>query len=173
MALEPTGPRGLAGRRPGLGAAAAFVVALVGGAAAGWFARGGGSTVTETVTAAPAPAPAAPSPAAKARAAARKTRANVRLVVLNGTTITGLAGRTAAHARTLGYRRITVGNGPRVSGRSLLYFRSGSKAAARLVQRDLRTTAPQQLPAGSPLIAQAPRGTVFVLLGPTARRLTG
>jgi hypothetical protein len=87
-------------------------------------------------------------------------------VILNGTEISGLAGRTEARARRLGYRRVETGNGPRVRGRSELYYRPGALPAARIVARDLGTSAPRPLPSGSPLLEQAPRGTVFVLLGP-------
>jgi LytR cell envelope-related transcriptional attenuator len=150
--------------------AAFLAVGLAVGFGLGWVlhggssapAGGGGSTTTApstTATTAVPPAPTGPD----------AQRRQLRLVILNGTDISGLAGRTARRARRLGYRRVEVGNGPRVPGRSENYYRQGALAAARIVARDFRTSAPQPLPVGSPLRDQAPRGTVFVLLGPPGR----
>ncbi|MDX6646975.1 MAG: LytR cell envelope-related transcriptional attenuator [Miltoncostaeaceae bacterium] len=148
--------------------AAFLAVGLGVGFGLGWVLHGGsGSTVgaggTTTTTAPSTTATTAQPPVPSGPEA---LRARVRLVILNGTDITGLAGRTETRARRLGYRNVETGNGPRVPGRSETYYRSGALPAARIVARDFGTSAPQLLPTGSPLRAQAPRGTVFVLLGP-------
>src|SRR5438067_1090793 len=168
MALEPTPRRRVAIPGSWLVPAAFLVVGLLVGFGLGWVLHGGSSSpggsggtaaTTTTVTSATTPqAPPPPGPQA--------LRASVRLVILNGTDITGLAGRTATRARRLGYRHVETGNGPRVPRRSENYYRAGALVAARVVARDFGSSAPQPLPNGSPLRAQAPRGTVFLLLGP-------
>jgi LytR cell envelope-related transcriptional attenuator len=148
--------------------AAFLVVGLGVGFGLGWVLHGGSSSPAEpggtTTTTAPSSTATTPQPTAPSGPEA--LRARVRLVILNGTDITGLAARTETRARRLGYRRVETGNGPRVPGRSETYYRSGALPAALVVARDFGTSAPKLLPNGSPLRAQAPRGTVFVLLGP-------
>jgi LytR cell envelope-related transcriptional attenuator len=152
-----------------------LIVGLGVGFGLGYVVRGGSdapagggvaTTATTPTTTSTAPAPTGTTPRPPAPTGADAQRARVRLVILNGTDISGLAGRTAARARRRGYRRVETGNGPRVPGRSELYYRPGALPAARIVARDLGTSAPRPLPDGSPLLEQAPRGTVFVLLGP-------
>ena len=168
MSLEPAGGARWHRWRPWLAGAAIAVVGLGVGFGVGRVTGGGGGT--RTVTAAPPePTTTVPRPS---RAAARATRGRVRLVILNGTQVTGLAGRTAARARRLGYRTVTVGNGPRISGRSQTWFRVGSRGLAAVAVRDFATAPARRLAPGSPLLSQAPRGQVFVLLGPPPRRLT-
>jgi hypothetical protein len=169
VALQPADGRAPRALKSWPWVVGALIIGVLAGGAAGWIVRGHRGTATTTVTA--RAAVTAPSPAARARRAAaaqRTARARVRLVILNGTSITGLAARTASRAHRLGYRTITVGNGPRVGGTSLVYFRRTSHAIAERVARDLKAAAPRRLPSRSPLIAQAPRGMVFVLLGPHA-----
>jgi len=148
----------------------ALVIGVIAGGAAGWIVRGHRTTTTTVTERAAVTAPSPATHARQAAAARRSARARVHLVVLNGTNITGLAARTATRARRLGYRTITVGNGPRVAGTTQIYFRDTSRATAEHVASDLRGATPRRLPAGSPLIAQAPRGRVYVLLGPHAAR---
>jgi hypothetical protein len=141
------------------------VVGLVGGAAIVWFGRGEKTvttTVSQTVTV--ARAPARPS-----QARVRAVRRSVHLVILNGTDVTGLAARTAQRARGLGYRQVVVGNGPRVRGRSEIWYVSGQQRGARVAARDFSASTPRRLPSGSPVRQQAPSGGVFVLLGPPSR----
>ena len=168
MALEPTPRRRVPIPGSWLVPAAFLVVGLAVGFGLGWVLRGGGSSssaappqTTTTTQSTTATTPQQPPPSGPAA-----LRAGVRLVILNGTDITGLAGRTATRAHRLGYRHVETGNGPRVPQRSENYYRAGALAAARLVARDFGTSPPQPLPNGSPLRRQAPRGTVFVLLGP-------
>jgi hypothetical protein len=168
MALEPTPRRRVPIPGSWLVPAAFLVVGLAVGFGLGWVLRGGGSsssappaqtpstTASTTGTTPQQPAPSGPA----------ALRARVRLVILNGTDITGLAGRTATRAHRLGYRHVETGNGPRVPQRSQNYYRAGALPAARLVAKDFGSSAPQPLPVGSPLQRQAPRGTVFLLLGP-------
>jgi hypothetical protein len=165
MALEPRPRRRLAVPGSWLVPAVFLLVGLGVGFGLGWVLHGGSSTAAEEV-AQTTPATTATTPSPPAPTGADAQRARVRLVILNGTDITGLAARTAARARRLGYRRVVTGNGPRVPRRSESYYRAGALAAARVVAEDFGTSAPQPLPAGSPLRAQAPRGQVFLLLGP-------
>ena len=169
MALEPTPRRRVPIPGSWLVPAAFLVVGLGVGFGLGWVLHGGssspggsgGTPATTTATSTTATTPQAPPPRGP-----QALRASVRLVILNGTDITGLAARTATRARRLGYRHVETGNGPREPRRSENYYRPGALAAARLVARDFGSSAPQPLPTGSPLRAQAPRGTVFLLLGP-------
>src|SRR5262245_47548927 len=159
MSLEPR--RGGRWRwwGPWLAAMAIAVAGVAVGFGVGRVTEGGGGTTTVTVTTATAGTVTAPrSPAAAARA----QRSRVRLVILYGTEVTGLAGRTAERGRRLGYRTVVVGNGPRVAGRSETWFRAGYRAAAAAAVRDFRTAGARPLTAGSPLLSQAPRGQVFV-----------
>ena len=167
MALESRPRRRLPIPGSWLVPAAFLAVGLAVGLGLGWVLHGGtsspagagGATATAPSTTSTTPQPAAPG-------GPTVLRARVRLVILNGTDITGLAARTATRARRIGYRHVETGNGPRVPRRSESYYRAGSLPAARIVARDFGSSAPQPLPTGSPLRAQAPRGTVFLLLGP-------
>jgi hypothetical protein len=162
MSLEPSARGRLRWWGPWLAAAAIAVAGVAVGFGVGRVTEGGGTTTVTVTTTAPGTVTAPRSPAAGARAQRRR----VRLVILNGTGVTGLAGRTAARARRLAYRTVVVGNGPRVAGRNETWFRAGYRAAAAVAVRDFRTARARRLTAASPLLAQAPRGQVFVLLGP-------
>ncbi len=163
MSLEPAGGPRWVRSRTWLVPVASVVVGLAVGFGVARVVGVGSTTdtVTATVTTSGRVTTARP-PAAPAGAA----RARVRLVILNGTQVSGLAGRTAARARRLGYRAVTVGNGPRIAGRSQTWFRVGSRGGAAIVARDFATAPPRALATGSPLLAQTPAGRVFVLLGP-------
>src|SRR5262245_1503833 len=150
MSLEPAAGGRWRRWGPWLAAAAIAVAGLAVGFGVGRVTDEGGTTTVTVATTTPAPATPPRPPAA----AARSRRRRVRLVVLNGTEVTGLAGRTAARARRLGYRRVAVGNGPRVAGRDQTWFRAGYRAAAAQAVRDFRTAPGRRLVAGSPLLAQ-------------------
>ena len=143
----------------------ALVAGLVVGALVGFLVRGGGGTETVTVT-----SQAAATTDAQDAGAAREARLRTatRVAILNGTQISGLAGRVAEQARTIGWKQVDVGNGPTVSGRSEVYTLPNRRAAGELVAADLDALPPQDLPAGSPLSSQFPRAQVFVVLGPEA-----
>jgi hypothetical protein len=123
----------------------------------------GGSVTTGGTSTTPAPAtgttPAAPAPP--------PARADISLIVLNGTSQTGLAGRIAAQAESLGYSGVTAGNAPTSTSPSIAYFAPGRRAAAQRVAKDLQITTVQPLPASGPLATATPAGSdVAVVLGP-------
>jgi hypothetical protein len=124
--------------------------------------EGGPATTTGGPGATPAPAttdaaPPTPPPA----------RADIRLAVLNGTGESGLAGRTAGQAESLGYVGVVSGNAPAQSGPAVVYFRSGRRPAATRVARDLRIETVRALPGGGALGDEVPEAAdVVVVLGP-------
>jgi LytR cell envelope-related transcriptional attenuator len=126
----------------------------------GSVTTGGASTAPgATTSTAPGTTPAAPAPP--------PDRADIRLVVLNGTNENGLAGRIAAQAESLGYSGVTAGNAPTTTSPSIAYFTPGQRPAAQRVARDLEIETVQALPAGGALAAATPEGTdVALVLGP-------
>lgn len=109
----------------------------------------GGTTVA--TTAAP-PAPALPE------------RSEVKLAVLNGTTIAGFAAKTAARAQGLGYAGVTAGNTPTTTEPTTVYFRDGKRPAAQRVAKDLGFTTIKPLPASGAVATSAPAGADVVLV---------
>jgi hypothetical protein len=95
-------------------------------------------------------------------------RSEVRLAVLNGTNVQGLAGRTATAAEELGYVEVTAANAPAQTGGSVAYYRPGSQAGAEMVAQDLDILGGVlPLPAGGALAEAAPpNADVIVVLGP-------
>lgn len=163
------------GRTSALARLAAIGLAcLVAGFVVGWFVRGDGgdaavlpaATVPSTTTAATTTgatstgtAPPAPAPL--------PTRSEVSLAVLNGTTIAGFAGRTAAKATSLGYPNPTAGNTPSVTGPTIVYFRPGKRPSAQRVAQDLGFPSIKALPTTGVVAQNAPAGAdVVVVLGP-------
>jgi hypothetical protein len=166
------------------------VSCLVIGFVLGYVVRGGGDGSSALVERPPATtAPAATDPAqtspdqtspgttAPADTTATTTsttpelppaRSEVRLAVLNGTNVQGLAGRTATSAEELGYVDVAAANAPPQTGGSVAYFRPGSLEAAELVAEDLDILGGVlPLPAGGALAEAAPPGAdVIVVLGP-------
>lgn len=125
-----------------------------GTATTGTGTSGGGATAPTTTTAPQEPA-------------APPDRADIALAVLNGTSTTGLAARTAGEAEGLGYVGVTTGNAPTSTSPTIVYFRPGQRAAAQRVARDLQVSAVQQLPSSGALSDAAPDGAeVVVVLGP-------
>jgi hypothetical protein len=153
--------------RPVVLAASCLVLGFVGG----WMLRGGeddpivlpavGETTPATTTVPsrePTPQrPPQPLPEPSA----------IRLAVLNGSGVNGLAGRTAAQAQGFGYPDVAVGNAPLRSGPSVVYFRPGARPAAQRVARDLGVSHVLALPDDAALVAAAPADAqVILVLGP-------
>jgi LytR cell envelope-related transcriptional attenuator len=118
------------------------------------------STAPDTATAVEPPAPApAPAPAA----------ADIKVSVLNGSGVTGLAGQTATKIEGLGYTGVTPGNaGGTVTGPSIVYYRPDNEPAARKVAADLGYALTQvRALTDAALVSEAPAdATVIVVLGP-------
>ncbi|MCB0881900.1 MAG: LytR C-terminal domain-containing protein [Thermoleophilia bacterium] len=111
----------------------------------------GGTTVS--TTAAP-PAPSLPKPA------------EIKLAVLNGTTIAGFAAKTAARAQALGYAGVTAGNTPTTADPTAVYFRDGKRPSAQRVAKDLGLTVIKPIPATGAVATSAPAGAdVVIVLG--------
>lgn len=119
----------------------------------------GSGTATTGTTGAQTTAPAAPAPP--------PDRADITLVVLNGTSTSGLAARTAGEAESLGYPGVTTGNAPTSTSPTIAYFAPGQRPAAQRVAKDLQVDTVQALPKTGTLADAAPAGTdVLVVLGP-------
>jgi hypothetical protein len=150
-------------RRFLLAVGATLGVGLVVGVVIGLVAFGGGGTTTTTVLrtvpgAAGEPTQGGPTPPA--------ARSDIRVAVLNGAGVSGIAGRTAARARRIGYTQVSAGDAPRQPGPSTVYFRPRAAAEAAQVARDLGITQARPLPGGSALAAAAPAAAqVIVVLG--------
>lgn len=101
-------------------------------------------------------------------AVAAPDRGTVTVHVLNGTTTSGLAARTADRLRGIQYRDVSTGNVTTGSGQSVVYFRPGQRPAAAQLASDLQISAPPQaLPPGSPAARaarDAPAADVVVVL---------
>lgn len=174
---EPA-PGNRAWARPVALVASCLVIGFVGG----WVFRGDDGSVTVLAPAAPidsgdtgsattgggttapggstATAPVAPP-------VAPPDRADISLVVLNGTTETGLAGRIASQAESLGYSGVAAGNAPTTATPSTVYFRPGQRPAAQRVAKDLQIDRIEALPTPGPLADASPDGTdVTLVLGP-------
>lgn len=152
--------------------AAIGLACLVVGFVVGWFVRGDGgdaavlpaatvpsTTATTTGSTSTGSAPPTPAPLPK--------RSEVTLAVLNGTTIAGFAGRTAAKATSLGYPAPTAGNTPSITGPTVVYFRPGKRPAAQRVAQDLGFPTIKAMPTTGAIAQNAPAGaSVVVVLGP-------
>lgn len=111
-----------------------------------------GTTVSTTAT--PSAAPALPKPA------------EIKLAVLNGTTIAGFAAKTAARAQGLGYAGVTAGNTPTTADPTAVYFRDGKRPSAQRVAKDLGLTVIKPLPATGAVATNAPAAAdVVIVLG--------
>ena len=118
----------------------------------------GGASTTGTTGGTPT-APAEPTPP--------PNRGDITLIVLNGTTVSGLAARTAGQAESLGYRAVATGNAPTSTSPTIAYFAPGQRPAAQRVAKDLQVGTVQALPKTGSLADAAPDGTdVALVLGP-------
>lgn len=157
--------------------AACLIIGFVGG----WVFRGDDGPVTILAPAAPidsgatgsvttggtSTAPSSRTATAPVTPAAPPDRADISLIVLNGTSENGLAGRIAAQAESLGYSGVTAGNAPTSTSPSIAYFAPGRRAAAQRVAKDLQVATVQVLPASGALADAAPDGIdVALVLGP-------
>lgn len=153
---------------------AGALACIVAGFLVGWFVRGSGddvavlppvaapqtatsphATTTASTTATPA-APELPKPA------------EIKLAVLNGTTISGFAAKTAGRAQGLGYPTPTAGNTPTTTDPTTVYFRDGKRPSAQRVAKDLGFTTIKPLPASGAVATSAPAtADVIVVLGAT------
>ena len=129
-------------RRPPAGPVRTFGPLALGGAIlAGLligFLIGGSGGDTKTVTAVKTvTAPSATTAADGTAPSGAASRATIALAVLNGSGVDGLAGQTAAQAKTLGYTQVTEGNAPPRTGPSIVYYRGSGQAEARQVADDL------------------------------------
>ncbi len=126
--------RAVAGRGRALIAATAVVAALAAGAAVALpQLRTTATTSTPAAPVAPVPAPVVPPPAATVPSRGGSL-AGIRVAVLNGTTLTGLARDVADELRRRDARIAGVGSAVKqdVTGTVVLY-RSGARAKARRV----------------------------------------
>ncbi|MDD5747885.1 MAG: LCP family protein [Actinomycetota bacterium] len=73
----------------------------------------------------------------KSQVSQTKTRSRVRLVVLNGAAVTGLASKTAEQLSQLGYKDILTGNAVNLYSRTTVYYGEGKSEWAGLVASDL------------------------------------
>jgi hypothetical protein len=155
------GPGALRFGLPVLGGALAFGLLI------GYVAHGGGKTTTVTSVHTVTAKAAATTPAG-GTAAGAEARGRIVLAVLNGSSETGLAKRTADEARTLGYRSVTEGNAPSPASASKVYFRAGSAPEGRQVAQDLGLPAPTRLPLDGDLDQAVPvDAQVIAVLGAT------
>lgn len=135
------------------------VGALLLGFVFGWYARGDGGD-GPSLRAAGAPvtttggAPAGGGATTEAPDDPLPRRTALRVAVLNGTGITGLAGRTAALLAAAGYREPVAGDGPAASGATLVYYRGENAAAARRLAGDLGGS-PEVVPLGAGAVDEA------------------
>ncbi|MFN8110214.1 MAG: LytR C-terminal domain-containing protein [Thermoleophilia bacterium] len=153
------------GPRRSLGALPLFVAigaaCLVGGFIVGWLTRGDGGTASVLP---PVTAPAnvttkgvtttatSPSPPATV------DPATIHLAILNATSppVAGLAARTATKAMGLGYVSPSAGNVSSQTGPTTVYFRTGKRAQAQRVGKDLGFTAIKPLPATGAVTTATP-----------------
>jgi hypothetical protein len=142
---------------------ASLVLGLILGLVIGLVAFGGGGRATTTVLLTVTGAGGEP---AQGGGTSSVARSDVRLAVLNGAGVSGIAGRTAARAKRIGYAQVSAGDSPRQTGPSTVYFRSGAAAQAAQVARDLGIAETRPLPSGGALAAAAPAAAqVIVVLG--------
>jgi LytR cell envelope-related transcriptional attenuator len=138
------------------------VGALLLGFVVGWYARGdgGGGPTLRADDARRAPvttaggAPDGGGPVTTEAPDPLPARAQVRVVVLNGTGITGLAGRTAALLAAAGYPDPMADDGPPADGATLVYHRGENAPAAQRLADDLGGSA-EVRPLGTGAVAQA------------------
>lgn len=96
-------------------------------------------------------------------------RDQIKLVILNGTETSGLAGRTVAQAEAIGYVGVGKGDAPAIQATSVAYYRTGENAAAQQVAADLGAQMEEPLVDGSSIESAAvtvqPDVDVVLVLG--------
>ncbi len=178
----PTPPSNHGGGGGWLRPVAVVLACLVLGFVGGWILRGDDGTVTVLESGAPArtasdgpsttPAGTGTTGTAPSTTTAPPppTRAEIVLVVLNGTDVAGLAGETATRAESLGYPDVVAGNAPTSTTPSTVYHAPGQQAAARRVARDLQIDEIAPMPTSGPIATAVsdanPDTHVAVVLGP-------
>ena len=138
------------------------VGALLLGFVVGWYARGDGGDGPTLQAADARRAPVTTTGAAPDGGGAVTTeapnplppRTRLRVAVLNGTGITGLAGRTAALLAAAGYREPVADDGPPADGATLVYYRGENAPAAQRLARDLGGS-PEVRPLGTGAVDEA------------------
>ena len=147
------------------------VGALLLGFVIGWYARGDGGDGPTVRAAGAERAPAVTTGGAAGNGAVTTeapdplpARAELRVVVLNGTGITGLAGRTAALLAADGYPAPVAGDGPASDGTTVVYYRGENAPAARRLASDLGGS-PEVRPLASGAVdSAAPEDAQLVVL---------
>ncbi len=176
--------------RPVLLAVACIVIGFV----VGWFARGdGGGVVLPTVadavqttatvaqvdtlgtsttfdtTGTTATTGTTDTTGTTGTTAGSVARDQINLVILNGTTTSGLAAKTQSQAESIGYTTVGVGDAPETQATTVAYYRTGEDAAAKQVAADLGAQTEEPLTAGSGVesaaIAVQPDVDVVLVLG--------
>ncbi len=171
--------------RPVLLAVACIIIGFV----VGWFARGdGGGVVLPTVADAVQTTATVSSVDTTATFGTTGTTATtdttgttgssvsgapardqINLVILNGTTTSGLAGTTQTQAESIGYTTVGKGDAPSTQPTTVAYYRTGEDAAAQQVAADLGAQSEEPLVAGSAIESAAvtiqPGVDVVLVLG--------
>ncbi len=168
--------------RPVLLAVACIIIGFV----IGWFARGdGGGVVLPTVADAVQTTATVSSVDTTATFGTTGTtgttdttgstvtgapaRDQINLVILNGTTTSGLAGTTQTQAESIGYTTVGKGDAPSTQPTTVAYYRTGEDAAAQQVAADLGAQTEEPLVAGSAIESAAvtiqPGVDVVLVLG--------
>lgn len=177
-APEPMQPSGGGGSwvRPVVLVASCLIIGFVGG----WIIRGDDGPVTVLAPAAPddtgdtgtvttggtttgGGTTTAPASTADEEPTAPPDRADISLAVLNGTQRAGYAGDVSGQAEGLGYVGVTAGNAPATTV-STVYYRSGQRAAAERVAKDLLVDEVAALPGSGALATAAPAGAEVILV---------
>lgn len=96
-------------------------------------------------------------------------RDQINLVILNGTTTSGLAAKTQSQAESIGYTTVGVGDAPETQATTIAYYRTGKDAEAKQVAADLGAQTEEPLTAGSGVesaaVAVQPDVDVVLVLG--------
>lgn len=175
--------------RPVLLAVSCIVIGFV----IGWFARGDGGgvilppvgaaiqttatvpatdttaiTTDTTATTGTATTGASTTDTTGSTVSGAPARGQIKLVVLNGTSTAGLAGKAQVQAQAIGYMNVGKGNSP-VQPTTVAYYRTGQDAAAQQVAADLGAVSEKPLVAGSTIESAAvtvqPDVDVVLVLG--------
>ncbi len=168
--------------RPVLLAVSCIVIGFV----VGWFARGDGGGVvlptvadaveqtlsiqtTDTVGTSTTVDTTGTTDTSGSTVTSQPPRAQINLVILNGTETTGLAAKTQTQAESIGYMTVGIGDAPETQATTVAYYRPGQEAAAQQVAADLGAQTEELLVAGSGIESEAitvqPNVDVVLVLG--------